>query len=88
VCAADNAGSYHFRCPGCTMVVVKPAEARIVDLLVSAGVELRVWHLPAELSEPRSGPPITHDDLLDFHALLQSRDWFDRLIAASNGRRA
>lgn len=79
VCAADNRGSYSFRCPACAMCVVKDAEPRIVDLLVSAGVDLEVWHPPAELSEPRSGPPITHDDLLDFHALLQEPDWFDRL---------
>jgi hypothetical protein len=87
VCAADNQGAYRFRCPACAMCVVKPAEPRIVDLLVSSGVALEVWHLPAELSEPRSGPPITHDDLLDFHALLEQPDWFDQLVSRTERHR-
>ena len=40
VCIEDNQGSYLFRCPACRMAVVKPAEPRIVDLLVASGVEL------------------------------------------------
>lgn len=87
VCAADNRGTYSFRCPTCAMCVVKGAEPRIVDLLVSAGVALEVWHLPAELSEPRCGPPITHDDLLDFHALLDEPDWFERLASLTERHR-
>lgn len=71
VCSDDNRSTYSFRCPGCTMAVVKSAEPRIVELLVASGVLLSTWTLPAELSEPRSGRPITHDDLLDFHALLE-----------------
>src|ERR1044071_8763337 len=35
VCSTNNQGSYAFRCPDCRMAVSKPAEARIVDLLVS-----------------------------------------------------
>ncbi len=78
VCEADNSGSYSFRCPSCHMAVVKPAEPRIVDLLVASGVTVSMWRLPAELDEPRNGAPITHDDLLDFHHLLHSGDgWFD-----------
>ena len=53
------------------MAVVKPAEPRIVDLLVASGVELSTWRLPAELYEPQFGPRINHDDLLDFHHLLE-----------------
>lgn len=80
VCAADNSGSYTFRCPGCRGAVAKDAEPRIVDLLVSSGVRLEVWQLPAELFEPRTGDAIDHDDLLDFHALLEDPSWFDRLL--------
>src|SRR5437870_2857603 len=65
VCAADNSGSYAFRCPACRSMVAKDAEARIVDLLVSSGVELQVWQLPAELFESKQGEPLTWDDLLD-----------------------
>ena len=82
VCSDNNQGSYAFRCPVCRLAVSKPAEARIVDLLVSSGVRLNVWHLPAELAEAHAGQAITHDDLLDFHFLLQEEGWFDRLVAA------
>ncbi len=81
VCIEDNSGSYLFRCPHCLMAVVKPAEPRIVDLLVSSGVELNTWRLPAELFEPHEGPRIVHDDLLDFHQLLQRDDWFETVAA-------
>lgn len=70
VCADDNSGSYSFRCPQCEMAVVKSAEPQIIELLVASGVRLSTWRLPAELTEPRQGRPITHDDLLDFHDLL------------------
>jgi hypothetical protein len=80
VCAEDSRGSYLFRCPACDMAVVKDAEPRIVDLLVAAGVRMSVWRLPAELAEERSGDPISHDDLLDFHTMLhQDEGWFERL---------
>jgi hypothetical protein len=63
------------------MAVTKPADPRIIDLLVSSGVRLSVWQLPAELSEPREGPPISYDDLLDFHFELQRDGWFDRMAS-------
>lgn len=80
VCATNNQGSYAFRCPECNIAVSKLAEQRIVDLLVSSGVRLSVWSMPAELEEPRTGDPITYDDLLEFHYQLQQDGWFDRLI--------
>ena len=71
VCTADNQGTYSFRCPICAMTVVKAAEPRTVDLLVASGVAYSTWSPPLELTEPRgSGAAFTHDDLLDFHALL------------------
>lgn len=79
VCADDNQGSYCFRCPTCGSGVAKDADPRIVDLLVSSGVRMNVWHLPAELCESKLGPALTPDDLLDFHLLLQSSGWFDQL---------
>ena len=85
VCSADNSGSYTFRCPECRMAVVKPAEQRIVDLLVASGVRMTVWRLPAELNERRQGEPINHDDLLDFHNLLNDDTWFAQLSAMVTG---
>jgi hypothetical protein len=33
-------------------------------------------------SEPtHEGPPVSWDDLLDFHGLLEQDDWFDRLTS-------
>jgi len=80
VCSTNNQGSYAFRCPACQLAVAKPAEPRIVDVLVSSGVRLSVWHLPAELTEERSGPAINYDDLLAFHFELQQDGWFDRVL--------
>jgi len=86
VCSDDNRGTYAFRCPGCTMAVVKQAEPRIVELLVASGVPLSTWRLPAELSEPRSGRPITHDDLLDFHdKLADDERWMHDLTRLVQG---
>jgi hypothetical protein len=81
VCASDQRGAYIFRCPSCRMAVTKGAEPRIVDLLVSSGVDLEVWKLPAELFEQRVGEPLTHDDLLEFHELMQNDDWFEQLTS-------
>ena len=81
VCSAADSGSYVFRCPACHMSVVKPAEPRIVDMLVASGVELVQWDLPAELFEAHPGAPISHDDLIDFHHLLQDDSWFEALLA-------
>ncbi len=71
ICDDNNMGTYSFRCPHCSMMVVKPAEPRTIDLLVASGVSFTTWRLPAELHENHSGEPINHDDLLDFHHLLQ-----------------
>src|SRR3954463_11228896 len=86
VCSDTNEGSYAFRCPHCRLAVSKPAEARIVDLLVSSGVRLTVWHMPAELEEGPDGAPISYDDLLEFPFLLQQEGWLDRLVAAPDAR--
>jgi hypothetical protein len=82
VCSDDDHGSYRFRCPGCDAPVAKPASAHIVELLVSSGVRLEMWRRPAELLEHHSGPPLTPDDLLDFHVALERPDWLDELVRA------
>jgi hypothetical protein len=81
VCTERDLSTYVFTCPSCGMSVVKPAEQRIVELLIASGVRLTRWTPPAELLEPRSGAPIDHDDLIDFHALLRHDDWFAQLSA-------
>ena len=85
VCIDDDAGSYVFRCPSCAMSVVKDAEPRVVELLVASGVELTAWSIPSELFEPHGGPAFTHDDLLDFHELLEGDDWQRALLDPAPG---
>ena len=79
VCATTNDSSYAFQCPECYGAIVKQADSRIIDLLVASGVRLHVWSLPAELDEPKFGAPITYDDLLEFHFVLQQDGWFERM---------
>lgn len=73
-------GSYTFICPSCERAVAKDASKRIIDLLMSTGVDVQVFRAPAELSEVHTGPAINADDLLDFHLMLQNDSWFDRLL--------
>lgn len=80
-CADDEGrGAYRFRCPRCEGSVLHDATPAICALLVSVGVDEEIWSLPAELREPRTGPVLTHDDLLDFHLLLQGDDWQEHLV--------
>ncbi len=85
VCADDDTGAYTFGCPVCRMTVLKPAEPHVVDLLAASGVRVVVWTLPLELRErPQGGALFTHDDLLDFHDLLDGDAWFEQLSGQSN----
>jgi hypothetical protein len=81
---------YAFGCPSCLETVRKPADDRVIRLLISGGVHVQSLEtvpddepdLPRRaLADRFTGPPISHDDLLDFHALLGRDDWFDDLLA-------
>lgn len=88
LCEQAQSGSYVFRCPRCARPVVRSADRSTIDLLVSSGCRLEVWRPPAELTERHPpGAPFTHDDLIDFHDLLDGDRWFDDLIAARRRRR-
>jgi hypothetical protein len=89
-----GAGSYRFSCPGCRGTVQKPADRKVVALLLSAGVEMDE-HEPEQGSfedivqaterafEQRpGGPPFTVDDLIAFHFLLKDDE---RLARAFRG---
>ncbi len=82
-CAETGAGSYMFRCPICRMIEVKSADDQVVDVLVSAGINLEMWHLPVERCDDRTRPAINHDDALDFHDLLASPDWLNALLESA-----
>lgn len=86
VCRADNQGSYRFRCPVCSMMVVKDAESRTIDLLIASGVASETWALPLELFEPRgTGETLTHDDLIDFHTILGDEDLLWDALSSLDG---
>jgi hypothetical protein len=86
VCVELGSSAYTFRCPECGLPATKPANDAIVHLLTSIGASLEVWYLPRELREPRpGGAAFSHDDLLDFHLLLQQKDWFERLAQLVDG---
>ncbi|MDQ3575195.1 MAG: hypothetical protein M3404_09820 [Actinomycetota bacterium] len=79
MCASTTEGSYVFRCPACRLMVSKAAEDNVVDVLVASGVQLSVWHLPAELDEEHYGPPIGYDELLEFHFEIRGDAWMEEL---------
>jgi len=86
LCTAVLPSSYSFLCPACATIVNKPASTEVVGVLSAAGVEVRRWEPPAELDERKSGPPITHDDLLGFHFALQRPGCLEELVAGRSER--
>ena len=81
VCSHAPLSYYAFTCTTCLDVVKKPADDHVVSLLVSGGVPATVWDLPAEVLEPKEGPQLSYDDLLDFALQLGETD----LVAAVAG---
>ena len=80
---AEGEGTYSFVCPVCEDVIEKRADRKIVTLLRSAGVETAEGPLPKVEEARPDGPPLTLDDLIDFHFLLRGDDWFDRFMASA-----
>ena len=83
LCSTTYQSSYAFQCPSCRVAVAKAAEPRVVDVLLASGITLSVWRMPAELDEPHAGPPISYDDLLEFHFGLHQGTSLDELLASS-----
>src|SRR5436309_15819947 len=80
VCTHAPASYYVFGCTLCRTDVQKPADDRVIQLLISGGVRAIVWELPDEVLESHAGSALTHDDLLDFHLLLEQPNWFEKLL--------
>jgi hypothetical protein len=78
---AAESNSYSFQCPSCRLLVNKVATEVIMSVLVGAGVRVIAWSRPAELDELKLGPPITHDDLLEFHCALDGERWLETQVA-------
>jgi hypothetical protein len=86
--ALEGINTYGFSCPSCTEFIQKPADDRVVRLLLSGGVIPIVLHIPAEALERHDGPVFGPDDLIEFHLLLQRSDWFARLKAVGSAENA
>lgn len=72
VCVDTREGSYRFRCPKCSHIVLKNATPETISLLLGSGVAREEWSLPHELFEPHPpGAPITLDDVLTMHEFLE-----------------
>jgi hypothetical protein len=78
--ATRSVNTYGFTCPDCAEFVEKPADERVVRLLLSGGVVPVPVHVPAEALEVHIGPQFTLNDLLEFHEMLENTDWFEQLV--------
>ncbi len=74
VCSSAALSYYAFDCPKCEDEVRKPADDHVISLLMSGGVRAQVWEIPAEALEPKPGPRLSYDDLLDFVLHLGADD--------------
>ena len=76
----EDDSTYGFDCPTCICRIMKPADSRIIQLLLSGGVKATIvedqLHIP-------SAPAFTYDDLLDFHIELESSETLHALLADS-----
>lgn len=72
-----------FSCPSCGRRAAVGVAEPVVDALLATGVPTSYGHpsLGRRARRVPDGPAFTHDDLLDFHQLLERDDWFDRLLA-------
>jgi hypothetical protein len=66
---------YSFDCPGCGAAVSSPATRRETQLLAAQGARI----VAGPTSQP---PPLTMDDMITLHELLQQEDWVQSLLSA------
>jgi hypothetical protein len=78
IALGGRGSSYAFDCPRCTDRVRKPADARVAQLLISGGVAPEVVGDDQSAAEQpvhpsrKAAPPLTYDDLIEFHNELES----------------
>lgn len=75
-CASDLGGSdqalCEFDCPQCFRLVLVRTTATGARLVLGSGGAPMQGAVPFELLEAHDGPPLTLEDLLDFHNLLEA----------------
>lgn len=84
--AEEHAGRYAFLCPACSRIPVQKADLRLVRQLRAWGAEVVTGDRGHRPGTPHGhpeiaadGPPLTLDDVLDLHQLLQTDGWLDEL---------
>lgn len=70
---SGDEGTYRFVCPECFSIQRRPASQRVVSVLLATGVSYEVTLTPPG--------PITETELDRFVMLLDTDDWFSRLVA-------
>lgn len=66
LCTTTGEVAYVFRCPHCGRAQARSATSAVQSALARIGVPLVKWELPER--EPREGPALGQDDLLDLMA--------------------
>lgn len=90
----DDEHRFLFACPTCGRPTSRTADPRHLAVLNAIGVtaaDARSRSRGHPEAPDRGAPPLTRDDLLRFHELLQTDDWFAQLVAdhgAHGGRGA
>ena len=69
--ANGPAGLCSFACPTCGREVINPVPLDGIKTLWLLGSEQSTGHVPFELLEPHTGPPLSWDDVLDAHEALE-----------------
>lgn len=76
VCAlpsqADGPALTEFHCPLCDHPVFTPVTPQEAKLLMLLGAGKELGPAPLELTEEKSGPPVSVDDLFDLHVALEA----------------
>lgn len=73
----EEESAYSFECPVCVCRIWKPADERIIQLLLSGGVKAV---FAEQIPDLDSFPPFTYDDLLDFHFELENDSSLQSLL--------
>jgi hypothetical protein len=74
--SAAATGSYAYHCGACQHVTAAPVSHAAFVVLLTAGVQVQ----SADSTPPPEQAPLCMDDLIEFHRLLTTADWFTQLV--------
>jgi hypothetical protein len=81
-CFSTGSSVYALACPSCGEGLWRSVGDALADRLVEAGARLVHWSLPLELVWPDPDPPVSHDDLLEFHLALAEAGRLEEAVGA------